>query len=62
MKDDKAKSATPDYVFLKIALIENSNNEDTTKGHNHTTIWGNKSMKLTGYEILHCDARLWVPI
>ena len=38
MKDDKAKSATPDYVFLKIALLANSNNEDTTKGHNHTTI------------------------
>ena len=38
MKDDKAKSATPDYVFVKISRIANSNNGDTTKGHNHTTI------------------------
>ena len=38
MKNDKSKSATPNYGFLKIALIANSNNEDTTKGHNHTTI------------------------
>jgi len=38
MKDNKAKSATPDYVYLKISLIANSNNEGTTKGHNHTTI------------------------